>query len=247
MINANQPHWMLSKIAEETAPGSTIDLWPRIERNPTYRRKTHNPSPSRSLRFASGMVVLALILALTLAVSPVVRAQVQTWVGEIGGVLFTADGDYPGDDEPVTTVASESMSLDKARETLGLTLSLPSWVPTGYVLQDEVSVPHFDDRAVRVEITWTAPEKPSIMLNIERYPEGSKSNWLVGPESIEEVLVNGEPAGLVRGFWNADRKQWDNADGLSLYWQVGDQYYILRGFGEDISVEDLIRMAESIP
>ncbi len=183
----------------------------------------------------------------SMIVSPAARAQVQTWMGEIGGILFTTDGDYPGDDEPITIIQSESMRLDEARETLGLAIDLPTWVPAGYVLQEEVSVPRFGDEAVRVEITWTSPAEPSILFNIERYPAGSEGNWLVGPESIQEVRVHGEPASLVRGFWNADAKQWDTSDGLSLYWKKGEQEYILRTFGRDISVEALIRMAESVP
>lgn len=246
-MNNNHPHWMLVRVAEETAPRSTINLWPRIERSAVQLLSPRILSPKRSLRFGFVMLILFLPLALAVAISPVVRAQVQTWVGEIGGQMFTTSSDYPGDDEPVTIVKSESMSLVEARETLGMVIDLPSWVPEGYAIQDKVSVLNLGDGVTRVEIMWNSPENGAIMLNIERFPAGSESNWLVGRESVEETLVKGEPAALVRGAWNANQKQWDNSNQLSLYWQSGENNYILRGLGEQISAETLIHMAETIP
>jgi len=243
----NHPHWMLVRVAEETAPHSSIDLWPRIERSAVQPRSPRILAPKRSLRFGFVMLILLLPLVLAVAISPAVRAQVQAWVGEIGGQMFTTSNDYPGDDEPVTIVKSESMSLVEARETLGMVIDLPSWVPGGFVLQDMVSVPHLGNGVTRVEIRWISAENAAIWLNVERYPAGSESNWLVGPESVEETLVNGEPAALVRGAWNANRRQWDNSNQLSLYWQSGENNYILSGGGEQVSVEMLIHMAETIP
>ncbi|GAP13395.1 hypothetical protein LARV_01149 [Longilinea arvoryzae] len=246
-MNDHHPHWMLAGVAEETAPRSTVDLWPRIKRAALQKQASHRRSANRSRRFGFAMLVVILPLVLAMVLSPAVRAQVQTWVGAIGGQMFTTSGDYPGDDEPVTTVANESLSLAEARETPGMAIDLPSWVPAGFVLQDPVSVLQLGDGVTRVEITWSSPENGAILLNIEQYPAGSESNWLVSPESIEEVLVDGEPAALVRGAWNANAKQWDHMDFLSLYWKSGVQNYILRGLGGQISAETLIRMAESIP
>lgn len=195
---------------------------------------------------ALGAITLLLALTLTLVVSPSALAQVQDWVGQVGGVLFTATGDYPGGDEPVTIAPSEKMRLEEARAILPFTVDLPAWVPESYVLDETVTFVHFDDGVDRIFVQWRAPQKALLELEIVNLlPE--KSNWLVGPESIEEVLINGEPAALVRGGWNSDTKQWENRGQLQLHVAHNGQSYIYSTMETDISVDELIRMAESLP
>lgn len=195
---------------------------------------------------AIGAITLLLVLTLTLVVSPAARAQVQDWVGQVGGVLFTATGDYPGGDEPVTIAPSEKMSLEDASAILPFTIDLPTWVPEGYVLEETVTFVHFEDGVERIFIQWRAPQKALLELEIEKLPP-EESKWLVGLESIEEVLVDGEPAALVRGGWHADTKQWENPEILHLYIPHKGQTYIFSSMEKDISVDELIRMAESLP
>ncbi len=195
---------------------------------------------------AIGAITLLLVLTLTLVVSPAARAQVQDWVGQVGGVLFTATGDYPGGDEPVTIAPSEKMSLEDASAILPFTIDLPTWVPEGYVLEETVTFVHFEDGVERIFIQWRAPQKALLELEIENLPP-EESKWLVGQESIEEVLVDGEPAALVRGGWHADTKQWENPEILHLYIPHKGQTYIFSSMEKDIPVDELIRMAESLP
>ena len=195
---------------------------------------------------AIGAITLLLVLTLTLVVSPAARAQVQDWVGQVGGVLFTATGDYPGGDEPVTIAPSEKMSLEDANAILPFTIDLPAWVPEGYVLEETVTFVHFEDGVERIFIQWRAPQKALLELEIENLPP-EESKWLVGLESIEEVLVDGEPAALVRGGWHADTKQWENPEILHLYIPHKGQTYIFSSMEKDIPVDELIRMAESLP
>jgi hypothetical protein len=195
---------------------------------------------------ALGAITLLLVLTITLVVSPTARAQVQDWVGQVGGVLFTATGDYPGGDEPVTIAPSEKMSLEDARAILPFTIDLPAWVPEGYVLEETVTFVHFEDGVERIFIQWRAPQKALLELEIENLPP-EESKWFVGLESIEEVLVDGEPAAMVRGGWHADTKQWENPEILHLYIPHKGQTYIFSSMEKDISVDELIRMAESLP
>jgi hypothetical protein len=211
-----------------------------------HQEKTERVTTFQLRPIALGAVTLLLVLTLALVISPAARAQVQDWVGQVGGVLFTATGDYPGGDEPATIVPSDEMSLEEARAILPFTVDLPAWVPEGYVLENTVNIPYFDDGVGRVSIRWDAPQKARLGLLIEdRSAEESK--WIVGPGSIEEVLVNGEPAALVRGGWDSDAKQWHNPEILTLYVQHNDQTYSFSAIEKDISVDDLVRIAESIP
>lgn len=208
--------------------------------------KTLRVTPLLLRPVALAAIIFLLVLTLTLVVSPAARAQVQDWVGQVGGVLFTATGDYPGGDEPVTIAPNEKMSLEDARAILPFTIDLPAWVPEGYMLEETVTFVHFEDGVERIFFQWRTSKKAHLELEIEDRPP-EESNWLVGLESIEEVLVNGEPAALVRGGWHADTKQWDNPEILHLYVPHKGQTYIFNSMEKDISVEELIRMAESLP
>lgn len=193
---------------------------------------------------ALGAITLVLALIITLTISPSVRAQLQEWTGEIAGVLFTTTGDYPGEDGAVTIIPSEEMGLEEARSILPFAIDLPTSIPEGYALEENVSILRFEDGVERVYIHWRAPGKALLELNIENTTE---PKWLVGPESIEEVLVNGKPAALVRGGWNADTKQWDQMETLTLYLPHKDQTYIFVAREDDIPVEKLLHIAESLP
>ncbi|HLO13531.1 MAG TPA: hypothetical protein VK206_01790, partial [Anaerolineales bacterium] len=76
----------------------------------------------------------------------------------------------------------------------------------------------------------------------------------VAPGSYKEVQVHGQPAVLVRGDWDlpwltgsTEQKtefKWDKKLALQLYWVDGEVLYQLYTRA-DVSVEDLIKMAES--
>jgi len=93
----------------------------------------------------------------------------------------------------------------------------------------------------------------------QEYKAGEPTVWgPVAPGSYKEVQVNGKPAILVRGDWDYLQRgfvpleetrqefvsRWDRDAGLQLYWPDGDVMYHLYAW-QDVSAEDLIRMAES--
>ena len=225
----------------EPRPAFVQDLSLRLQihEEQTSLVKTHRLRP-----IAFGAITLLLILAFMFTISPAARAQVQDWFSQVGGVFFTATGDYPGGDEPVTIVPSEEMSLIEARAVLPFTVDLPVWVPEGYVLEETVNILRFGDGVERVFIHWNAPGKALLELKIE---DAVNSNWAVGLGSIEEVLINGKSAALVRGGWNFDKKQWENQGQLQLYVPHEAQTYIFSSMEKDISIDELILIAESLP
>jgi hypothetical protein len=219
------------------------------------RLETKEEKPIRRLQALGlrpvvlSLMTLLLVLTLTLTISPSARAQVQDWVEQVGNMMFTATNDYPGGDEPVTIVQTDTLSLEEARAQVAFPIDLPAWVPAGYVLQEKVNVTHFNDAQMTMyEIDWHAPEKATFSLTIiEQRPNGKDNQFVIGQESIEEVQVNGVTAALVRGGWNADARQWDNPDILTLYLDRGGQTYIFQAFERDISIDDLVRIAGSLP
>jgi hypothetical protein len=212
-----------------------------------------NTKVYRPLAFGALTVFLALVLVL--AASPAARAQVLEFVREVGGVSFTETGRYPGQPEhQVTIVPSETYTLATMHERVGYEISLPAWVPEGFTLDDEVTITDFsagsgDSDVMMSSIRWRSPQPDwtSISLNVSKRTSGEPMNWLTGPESVEEVQVNGQPAALVRGSWNANAKQWDASGHISLHWQHNGLSYALQTWESEVSTADLIRMAESIP
>lgn len=166
----------------------------------------------------------------------------------------------------------ECLTVEEARNILRFDMRVPSWVPAGFILRDEIcGVDQISDSAF---LSWDGTDKFNgislILANLRWYDPtllvyrvGPASVWgPVAPGSYEEVRVNGHPAVLVRGDWDLNdvvseippgRKldedgyleaKWDKKLGLQLHWMDGEVMYHLYTRA-NVSPEDLIRMAES--
>jgi hypothetical protein len=94
-----------------------------------------------------------------------------------------------------------------------------------------------------VTITWYGSDPDVGHIDLTSF--GQRIDWLVETDDVQEVQVNGQPAALVEGGWDADTGQWNREAARMLNWMKGSEMYQLHSPG--VSVEDLIRMAESIP
>jgi hypothetical protein len=227
-----------------------LALYQRLQLDNTKADKM-NLKFYRSMAF--GALTLLLVFTLVLAVSPTVRAQLLDFVTEVGGIGFIETGKYPGTAErEVTVIPSEMFTLATVRERIGFDLALPTWVPEGYTLVDEVTVMDFtssESDVIMAVIRWRNPEpwEMPISLRVSYRTGGEPMKWIIGPESVEEVQINGQAAALVRGVWNADAKRWDSPEHLSLHWQHNGQTYELQVVEAQVNAAELIRIAESIP
>jgi hypothetical protein len=197
---------------------------------------------TRRITFAAALC-LAIITAL--AFSPAAQATVSHLIREIGGITFVGPDEAEANATPVpesqiTLVPEERLPLSEARKRVPFDISLPAWVPAGFTMSTSVRISYFGTKYTPVEIIWhgSDPMVGGIILDV-----GQKVNWLVDPDHIQEVQVNGQPAGLTGGNWDADSGQWDGDD-QTLTWMKGDVMYRL---SSRMPVEDLIRVAESIP
>jgi hypothetical protein len=188
-------------------------------------------------------ISMALIAAL--AFSPTAQAALNRIVQEIGGVTFlgpdeTEANAIPVPESQVTIVPEERLSLSEAQAKLPYAISLPTWVPEGFSMSTVVRISYFGTKYTPTEITWSGsdPMVGGIILTV-----GQPVEWLVDTDHLEEVQINGQPAGLTSGNWNADSGQWTGGD-QTLTWMKGDVMYRL---SSRLPVEDLIRVAESIP
>ena len=198
-------------------------------------------------RLALGLLSVFTALALSLvAASPVARAQLAGVLRVVGGVTFNEVD--PG---PVAAQAGEPnlipeqlLPVAEAQASLPFVLAVPAEVPAGYTLQPDVSVTVFPDGPTFARVLWIGELGQVIDLRVE-YPGGA--TWEVGPASLEETTINGAPAAIVRGMWNADTNEWVRSSAITLSWQRPDATYHLSSSDGSTSAQVLVRIAESIP
>ena len=199
-------------------------------------------------RLALSLAAIVAALGLFLAASPVARAQLAGVLRVVGGVPFNEVEPQPGEagsGDEASTVPSQTLSLAEAQASLPFALAVPAWTPGGYTLQDEVVVTSFAEGTLTfARVVWYSEMGQVIDLRAE-YPGGV--TWEVGPDSLEEVTVNGASAAVLHGMWNADTNEWVRSSAITLSWRRGDVTYHLSSSDGSTSAQVLIQMAESIP
>lgn len=210
-----------------------------------------NSARNRPRRLAFAALALLLAISLALWISPAARAQLQTIFTDVGGILFNETGKYPAVlVSQVTIVPAEKLTLAQARESLPFEIALPEHLPEGYTLIDEVTVLNFAEYGIlSASIRYRNPEPWLLPLGLSIHSQKDGQPWkqIIGPNSTEEVQVNGQPAALVRGIWNGATQRWDNPENISLWWPLHGVTYELQTVDSAISADELIRIAESIP
>jgi hypothetical protein len=219
---------------------------PRREFSAALYERINTPMATQ-LRFSrkrfTFAVAICLALVAALLISPSARAALQYIVREIGGVTYLEE-DVPSTPLPesqVTIVPDETLTLSEAQGKLPYEINLPTWAPEGFTMGTTVRVSYFGEKYTPVYITWYGndPKVGNIDLIV-----GQSVGWLVDLDHLQEVEINGQPAGLTGGSWNADTGEWSGSD-ATLTWMRGDVMYVLSSPGA--SAGDLIRMAESVP
>jgi hypothetical protein len=221
---------------------------PRREFAAALYERINQPMNTRSLfsqrRFTIA-AALCLALVAAIAVSPGARAAVTNFIREIGGITFIGPDDTaaetPVPESEIQIVPDELVTLNVAQAKLPFEISLPTWVPDGFDMGPSVRITYFSDQNTPATLTWFGSDPSNAIIELV---VGQRVNWLVDLDHVQEVTVNGLPAALTGGGWDADTGEWNGGD-PTLTWLRGDTMYILRSPGG--SPKDLIRMAESIP
>lgn len=206
-------------------------------------------------RLTRQVAAICLLLCLILFVSPSARAQLGALMHTIGGVVFVERATYPTESEMESIKQADELwqprilSFADAEAQLPFAIQLPSWVPERFELRDEVMVLGAEHRFALAIVTWCDMQSGECLrLNMEHAPNGS-NEWLVGRESIEEIEINGSPAALVRGAWDAKQEAWELGEVITLSWHSSQEditYHLMASEGA-VPIEALVRMAESVP
>jgi hypothetical protein len=206
-----------------------------------------NTKRTPSLRRLTFAAALGMALIAALAFSPRARAAFNGLIVEIGEMIFmepdeTARMATPLPESQITLVPEEILPLAEAQAKLPFSIRFPTWVPDGFVRSNSVRISYFPNITQAI-ITWSSSNPRAAI--IELMIMDKRVNWVVETDNVHELQVNGQPAALVGGGWDAETGQWDSGADLSLSWMKDEQMYRLSSPGTP--VEDLIRMAESIP
>lgn len=242
----------LKQFRQKPSKGFAKDLYARISQSP----QGVGAVKARFFAFrplAIGFIALILVFAATLTFSPSVRAFVTDILREIGGITFIETDQYPSGDGSAGTVPTELMTLGEAQAQVPYPIQLPAWLPEGSVRLDLVRVTEFPDFDwALVTIEWEIIEPGTIgsglpTFRLAIWPYFGESRRIVGVDAIEEVSINGLPAALFKGGWDLDLHEW-NSDipVFTLTWRKGGEVYNL-DWPSQLSLDDLIRVAESIP
>lgn len=190
----------------------------------------------------------------------------RTYTFDFGTPSQTSEG------QNVQSVEPKCLTVEEAKKILRFEIHVPTWAPEGFTFENKIC--GIDELSDFAGLYWKGPEKDSgiqIMASNLRWFDVSMQKYKVGPPSLglpvapgsyKEVQVNGQPAVLVRGDWDGSRMvsvappdpkldtnqqvdaKWNKNLALQLFWVEGETMYSLYTPAK-VSVEDLIRMAES--
>ena len=204
----------------------------------------------RFRRFAFAAAIVMVSIA-ALSFSPAARAAFNGLFRQIGGVTYLEPEEDPNQrplsESEITIVPEERLPLEQARTRVPFDILLPEWTPEGFTMSSTVRVTYFPYRPTNgtnpfVYITWLKSTDGGGQIELV---VSQPVNWVVDLDHLQEVQINGQPAGLTGGSWNYDTGAWDTTyNTLTLTWLVGDVMYQLHS--SRTTVEELIRIAESI-
>jgi hypothetical protein len=189
---------------------------------------------------------------LAIALGLALLASCANGLVRIAGFVFDDSGEPPAETPAGAVPASQrAVSREEAMAALTFEVRLPSWAPEGYELTDGAWVTLPQDQAPladawQVWLYWENNARQQVLLLAfpEEHYRGDALEF--GRAAVEEIVVNGSPAAAVRGNWGgADRGTWVEALGGNVLWTRGGTTYWLQSAW--VSLEDLVRMAESQP
>jgi hypothetical protein len=259
----------LTRLHKTPRPEFAEALYERISRQPQPRLSQLLVNKLTFRNAAIAFMLLFLVAACVYAVTE------KRW-NKVGGIWLDVQKTLklefdPSEERTIEeTPDYECLTVEEAREILRFDVKVSAWVPEGFTFDNRIC--GIDTTSENAGLYWVGADQYSgIQITLQdlrwfnmasqEYEAGSPSTMVpVAPRSYQEVQIHGQPAVLVRGDWEwpwltehvaeqaVDGKlelKWDKKRALQLYWVEGEVLYHLYTRAH-VSVEDLIRMAESV-
>ncbi len=187
---------------------------------------------------AAGLLLVGLLLATPAATATL--GNIETMIGHIRLMMLDV---YPEPTAPLV-VESVPVSLAEAQAAVPFDFQPPAYLPEsldeGYeVFLTPLEVP-------LVKLRWRDSAGGFTQLTAYAHPD-AQAKTLVGLEEGEPVDLDGRTAVLVRGAWDEASRTWNADSGVvTLIWAADGVQYRLLSYSDTVSVEALIKMAESV-
>jgi len=254
---------MRDEFLYEAAPAMREGFGEALYEKLSRRRRSSSQVPSwlgfnRKTTIYALSAVLVAVIAVACARELFKQRYVQVgdiWVLEVAPQTIQRIDFF---DRPVNALSlpPTPIPVAEAIESLPYEFRLPEWVPQGYSLvEQEVTPPIAPDWIIN--LNWAKERGEVIFLWIHK----GGAEIRVPPDMWKETRVNGATAVLIRGRFPfpffpdptpgatgpVEREvQWNEGAGLTLVWKQGEFHFELMTFGDYVTEEDLIRMAESM-
>jgi hypothetical protein len=189
---------------------------------------------------------IAVVVAALLFISPPVKATLDEVQKVMGQIHLTVRSVWPKPTATVVLIESVAMSLAEAQAMLPFDFALPAYIPGSLMVTgDEVFVTQL--ATPRVKVQWRDAEGGFVQLSAHAVDTvNNPFQTLVGPESSQTVLINGQEAVLVRGSWDEDSRTWSHQERVTtLIWTTNSVQYRLLSFS-NLPLAELMAMAESV-
>jgi len=198
-----------------------------------------------ALRWAWALTAVAVMLAVLVALSPPLRAAIES-LQEIIGSVYLSIADRSPDTSDATIVEPQLMTLEAARAAVPFDFDHPTRGPDGWVMDEQVRVNDLGGGPF-VKIMWSNPGHAGIVFSASpaHLDDGTPVSTLIGPDSFREIVIGGQPAVIVKGGWDHDSREWAWPDVTTLVWTVDEVKYSLSTASGEISEAELVTMAES--
>lgn len=194
-------------------------------------------------------LALMFVFGMLMTFSSRVRADVISYFMRIGGVPYTITAGPLGNPYiPTVEIEPEFLSWEEARTRFSSPLQLPTYVPRGYEREAEVRFSVWGLNEPALQVIWRNEEQSWIQLFIDQCSEDMLGcGMAAGEGALKEITLNGQPAALIRGGWDEAKQQYDLSGSIHVVWRYDENtVYVI--WSSNVSlVEELIRMAESVP
>lgn len=207
-------------------------------------------------------LALLLMFGMLMTFSTTARAEVSRTIArsQLGEILMCYIGFNPigtymesnpvncSGDGALTVNPNEKLSLEDAQSRFPSPVVLPKYLPQGFDRQNDAEFFDLTDQPTLV-ITWDHRNnyKPIKLLISHHSVELKTYAQTLGKGAIEDVTLNGKPAIIVRGVWNIGVQDNDFMM-TAIMWRYDENtVYTLMSLEQAVPLDELIKMAESIP
>jgi hypothetical protein len=203
--------------------------------------------------FTQSVMTLIFVFGVLLIFSSTVRARALQTIEHVQVLMCKKLQTYCGGDGVLTPeqglyVPLEYLSLHDAQVRFISPIVLPTYTPQGF--ERLANVEFFDlPGQPTLVVTWNRQNHYSLIkLLISHHSfEIKEYAQTLGKGAIEETLLDGRPAIIVRGVWNIGVQNNDFMMTTIVWRYDKNTVYALMSLEQAVPLDELLKMAKSIP